>query len=163
MGDKPLSEPVQTWFTDANMRHQGGDELKFRARKTPKLRITGLFEGNLNLNKLQDYYSSNRLQATINCSVYGFLYCPSVLRPPVRSNLVFQATRDYLAVRSATESVCLRVAHSPLELWPSWYSVFLGPLLFKMWILNSILPITMDVITIHALHLTEARVWVTIS
>ena len=27
-GDKPLSEPMLTQFTDAYMRHYGGDELK---------------------------------------------------------------------------------------------------------------------------------------
>ena len=28
LGDKPLSEPMLIWFTDAYMRHHGGDELK---------------------------------------------------------------------------------------------------------------------------------------
>ena len=27
IGNKPLSEPMLTWFTDAYMPHSGGDEL----------------------------------------------------------------------------------------------------------------------------------------
>ena len=33
-GDRPLSEPMLTQFTDAYMRHSGGDELNLTDRKT---------------------------------------------------------------------------------------------------------------------------------